>query len=94
MPDNDDDGVKLALQAFYMHNVFPGQDYRHFKTGTIYRIKEISLNEPDLVPLVSYRDANDVTAIVWTRTLDVFGGYVTNNCTMVKRFERVFNLRP
>lgn len=67
----------------------PGQTYKHFKTGNVYIVTAVGLNEPDLEPLVHYRDAEDPYAIVWTRQLHVFTGKALDGETLVQRFVQV-----
>jgi len=69
--------------------VLPGQTYQHYKTGGVYLVVAVGLNEADLEPLVHYRDATDEYATVWTRTVTVFLGKALDGETLVPRFVRV-----
>ena len=81
--------IETALAAFDLQDIRVGQRYRHWKSGNIYSVVRLSLNEPDLTPLVSYCDIDNLLAVTWTRTLAAFCGYTAKNGMMVKRFERL-----
>ncbi len=78
-----------ALAQLDASGVAPGQTYKHHKTNGVYLVIAVGLNEPDLEPLVHYRDASDEYATVWSRTLSAFTGYVPSDDTLVRRFDRV-----
>jgi len=77
-----------ALARLRDCGVLPGQVYKHFKGGE-YVVVAVGLNEPDLEPLVHYRDASDEYATVWTRTIAVFTGKALNGETLVQRFVQI-----
>lgn len=85
----DDEEVKAAIERIRASGVLPGQKYRHHATQTVYVVTAVGLNEPDLEPLVHYRDAADEYAIVWTRQLHVFCGRAFVGNDLVPRFARV-----
>jgi hypothetical protein len=78
-----------AIARLAASGVLPGQRYRHHKTGSVYQVIAIGLNEADLEPLVHYRIADDEHAIVWTRFLGLFCGRALHDGTFVQRFERI-----
>jgi len=82
--------VVEALAKLRDCGVLPGQTYKHYKMdGGVYLVVAVGLNEPDLEPLVHYRDAEDEYATVWTRALAAFTGKALVGETLVQRFERV-----
>lgn len=78
-----------SLRRIAARGVLPGQRYQHYKTGNVYLVVAVGLNEPDLEPLVHYRITDDEYAIVWTRCLDVFCGRALLGDAFVSRFARV-----
>ncbi len=86
---HDNEVKQASLDKIRDSGVVPGQTYKHFKTGGVYLVTAVGLNESDLEPLVHYRDAEDPYAIVWTRQLHVFTGKALDGVTLVTRFERV-----
>lgn len=88
MSHNFSDTVS-ALTKLDASGVLPGQTYEHPKTGGVYLVIAVGLNEPDLEPLVHYRDATDEYATVWTRTMAAFTGKALDGDTLVQRFVRV-----
>jgi hypothetical protein len=89
MSHDGDDTKDAALARIAASGILPGQTYKHYKTGGLYLVIAVGLYEPDLEPLVHYRDADDEYGIVWTRQLHVFAGKALNGETLVQRFERV-----
>jgi len=85
----DEEAVKVALEVIRSSGVHPGQKYQHHATKTIYIVTAVGLNEPDLEPLVHYRDAADEYAIIWTRQLHVFTGRALVDNEFVQRFVQV-----
>lgn len=85
---HDDEAKQAGLERLRASGVLPGQIYRHYKGGE-YTVIAVGLNEPDLEPLVHYRDAADPYATVWTRQLNMFTGRALVDDTFVTRFERI-----
>lgn len=85
---HNDEAKQDSLNKLRASGVLPGQVYKHFKGGE-YTIVAVGLNEPDLEPLVHYRDANDEYAIVWTRQLHVFTGRALVDGEFVTRFVQI-----
>jgi hypothetical protein len=83
------DEAQVAMAHLRSSGIVPGQKYRHCETGTVYLVIAVGLYEPDLEPLIHYRDAADEYGIVWTRQLHVFDGMKPLDGTLVKRFQRV-----
>lgn len=78
-----------ALARIMASGVLPGQRWRHSKTGSVYQVIAVGLNEADLEPLVHYRVADDVYATVWSRPLGIFCGRALHDGALVQRFEQV-----
>jgi hypothetical protein len=85
---HDDTTKETALAQIAASGVLSGQCWEHGKTGTVYLIVAVGLNEPDLEPLVHYRKADDAHAIVWTRQLHVFCGKVLDGAAFASRFTK------
>ena len=89
MSNDDVETKQISLERLRTSGVLPGQIYKHFKTGSLYKIVAIGLNEPDLEPLVHYRAADDEYGIVWTRNLHVFMGRALVDSEFVTRFVQI-----
>lgn len=50
--------------------VVPGSLYRHRKTGEVYHVRLVALNEADKVPVVVY--GNETRTLTWVRPLAEF----------------------
>lgn len=85
---HNDEAKQDSLNKLRASGVLPGQVYKHFKGGE-YTIVAVGLNEPDLEPLVHYRDANDEYGVVWTRQLHVFTGRALVDGEFVTRFVQI-----
>ena len=76
--------------------VQPKQLYRHTKTGNVYLIKELTVDEATLEARVSYSiftfpkavSMNELT-FSWSRPYNSFVGYDVINGEMVKRFVKI-----
>lgn len=88
MSHGDDELKQASLERLRAGGVLPGQTYKHFKGG-VYKVVAVGLNEPDLEPLVHYRDADDEYGIVWTRQLHVFTGRALVDGEFVTRFVQI-----
>ncbi len=88
MSHGDDELKQASLEKLRASGVLPGQVYKHY-TDALYKVVAVGLNEPDLEPLVHYRDANDEYAVVWTRQLHVFTGRALVDGEFVTRFVQI-----
>ena len=90
---NVSEKVQTALAILQGSGVRCGQEYRHYKTGKVYRVVAIGLFEGSLEPVVHYQSTNtntdDQDQVLWTRPLQGFCGVVPKEGTLVPRFARI-----
>lgn len=58
------------LMDDYLEKVPVGSMWTHVKSGGLYKVMTVALNEQDLYPLVIYRMVG--SKIVWSRPMDNF----------------------
>lgn len=85
----NEEAVRASLERLRASGVQPGQKFQHYATKTIYLVTAVGLYEPDVEPLVHYRDAADEHAIVWSRQLHVFCGQAIVEGAFVQRYVQV-----
>jgi len=62
--------------------------WRHWKSGGVYRVVLLSVDEATMTPLVHYQSTEFPDASAWTRPATVFLENVKNGLDWVARFRR------
>lgn len=65
-----------------------GSTWKHWKTGTLYQVVLLTLDEKTLAPLVHYQSLEHPEAMPWTREATVFLENVKSGLDWVARFRR------
>lgn len=67
--------------------IAPGQFYRHYKNGIVYRVLTLAVDTETQLPMVVYQDTSNESKI-WTRSRTMFEEKVEWEGSRVKRFMR------
>lgn len=72
MADKVEPKELFALRRQVLQAIPIGVEYRHKKSGRLYIVSGISINESDLKPVVQYYDEGAQYIIPWSRPADEF----------------------